>query len=67
MNGIEDFDRDWDDYLRGFGDVSGEHWLGTTIFYFTVSFNAYINLIMKYFIFFMFCTTSICFYRVHGY
>ena len=28
MVGREDFDRSWDDYLKGFGDVSGDHWLG---------------------------------------
>ena len=66
MNGIEDFDRDWDDYLRGFGDVSGEHWLGTTIFYSTVSFTAYINNYEVHCLRYV-CTKSICFYRVHGY
>ena len=28
MNGTVDFYRNWTDYERGFGDVSGEFWLG---------------------------------------
>ena len=26
--GSENFYRSWDDYVAGFGDISGEHWLG---------------------------------------
>ena len=28
MDGMEDFNRDWRDYSRGFGDPTAEHWLG---------------------------------------
>ncbi|CAK8688228.1 unnamed protein product [Clavelina lepadiformis] len=28
MNGEVNFERGWDDYVRGFGNPSGEHWLG---------------------------------------
>ena len=28
-DGSADFYRDWEDYQFGFGDVSGEHWLGS--------------------------------------
>ena len=28
MNGSQDFYRDWNDYVWGFGDLSGEFWLG---------------------------------------
>ena len=31
MDGTEDFDRSWDDYLKGFVDVSGDHRLGIFI------------------------------------
>ena len=27
-NGAQDFYRNWNDYVRGFGDMSGEFWLG---------------------------------------
>ena len=28
MDGMEDFNRDWKDYSRGFGNPTKEHWLG---------------------------------------
>ena len=28
MDGTEDFYRGWDDYVKGFGDLNGEFWLG---------------------------------------
>lgn len=28
INGSVDFFRGWDDYKIGFGDVSGEYWIG---------------------------------------
>ena len=28
IDGSVDFDRDWSDYLEGFGDKNGEYWLG---------------------------------------
>lgn len=28
INGSVDFFRGWDDYKMGFGDVSGEYWIG---------------------------------------
>ena len=28
MNGSQDFYRDWNDYVWGFGDLNGEFWLG---------------------------------------
>ena len=28
MDGTVDFNRDWADYNKGFGDLDGEHWLG---------------------------------------
>ncbi|MCG8626340.1 MAG: hypothetical protein MJE68_30620 [Proteobacteria bacterium] len=28
MNGVVDFYRPWADYLKGFGDLNGEFWLG---------------------------------------
>ena len=27
MDGTEDFYREWADYVKGFGDLSGEFWL----------------------------------------
>lgn len=28
LNGAENFDRLWHDYKKGFGDITGEHYLG---------------------------------------
>lgn len=28
LDGSVDFDRDWADYVHGFGDVIGEYWIG---------------------------------------
>lgn len=28
FNGLENFDRNWEEYRTGFGSVSGEYWLG---------------------------------------
>ena len=28
MDGTVSFDRDWAMYLKGFGNLTGEHWLG---------------------------------------
>ena len=33
MDGTEDFYRDWVDYVKGFGDLNGEFWLGLNKIY----------------------------------
>ena len=30
MDGSDDFDRGWNDYKRGFGDIDDDYWLGLT-------------------------------------
>ncbi|XP_007549298.1 fibrinogen-like protein 1-like protein [Poecilia formosa] len=33
VNSSLDFDRTWDEYKKGFGDVTGDHWLGNKYLY----------------------------------
>ncbi|XP_014863754.1 PREDICTED: fibrinogen-like protein 1-like protein [Poecilia mexicana] len=33
VNSSLDFDRTWDEYKKGFGDVTGDHWLGNEYLY----------------------------------
>ncbi|KAM4582043.1 angiopoietin-4 isoform 1-T3 [Fundulus diaphanus] len=37
FNGSVDFQRSWREYKMGFGDVSGEHWLGNEVLYLLTS------------------------------
>uniref|UniRef100_A0A3Q0RRN5 Angiopoietin 4 n=1 Tax=Amphilophus citrinellus TaxID=61819 RepID=A0A3Q0RRN5_AMPCI len=37
FNGSVDFQRSWREYRTGFGDVSGEHWLGNEVLYLLTS------------------------------
>ncbi|XP_076003558.1 angiopoietin-4 [Genypterus blacodes] len=41
MNGSVDFQRSWAEYKTGFGDVSGEHWMGNEALYLLTSQSQY--------------------------
>ncbi|KAK3088877.1 hypothetical protein FSP39_024886 [Pinctada imbricata] len=39
--GDVDFSRDWEDYVQGFGSVTGEHWLGLRLIHLLTSYRQY--------------------------
>lgn len=41
FNGSEDFHRSWKEYKMGFGDPSGEHWLGNDVIHLLTTFQDY--------------------------
>ncbi|KAM4740212.1 angiopoietin-4 [Anableps anableps] len=41
FNGSVDFQRSWREYKMGFGDISGEHWLGNEVLYLLTSQSQY--------------------------
>ena len=41
LDGFGDFNRSWDKYKQGFGDASGEHWLGNEYLHYLTNSRAY--------------------------
>ena len=49
QDGSEDFYRDWEDYKTGFGDKSGEYWLGNENIYYLTTQNTSLHIYMETF------------------